>query len=233
VAAHTRLMPVETQVHPAARAVGGARSRVRPPAPDAQGAGVPGESGVAGELLGVSSLARAVAGEANVGDVGALTWMMLKPMLPCTAMGLFVHDEERDVVVNCFATGTHAGMLRGLTATPGEGIVGWVAAHRRPAVNAETALDFGVRANELDPPLLSTLAVPLIHDGALVAVLAVYGSTRGAFSDDHARLLDLLAPRLAAAFTFVRASDGSESPSRSAPRRQAGGELRLLRGRRV
>jgi GAF domain-containing protein len=93
-------------------------------------------------------------------------------------------------------------------------------------------LDFGARVADLDPPLLSTLAVPLVHDGALVAVIAVYANSRGAFTDDHARLLDLLAPRLAASVNIVRAGDASESRATAATRRPAGGELRLLRGRR-
>ena len=92
------------------------------------------------------------------------------------------------------------------------------------AVNAEPALDFGLSAAGLEPPLLSALAVPLVHDGALVAVLAVYATTRSAFSEDHARLLDLLAPRLAASMASVtgRAGAALEIPRAQprAPRRR-------------
>ena len=159
------------------------------------------------EVLGVSSLARALGGEANLADAGALSWMMIKQVLPCASMGLFVHDERHDTVVGCYAAGSHAALIRSLHASPGEGIVGWVAAHRRTAVNAEPALDFGLSVAGLQPPLLSALAVPLIHDGALVAVLSVYATSRGAFSEDHARLLDLLAPRLAASIAAVAGRD--------------------------
>jgi GAF domain-containing protein len=123
-------------------------------------------------------------------------------------------------------------MLQTLSATPGEGIVGWVAAHRRAAFNAEPALDFGLRAAELDPPLLSSIAVPLMHDGSMVAVLSVYASTRGAFSNDHARLLDLLAPKLAESIALVRGGTASAAPKQPAARRQALGDLRLFKGRR-
>jgi putative nucleotidyltransferase with HDIG domain len=231
IAAHTRLMPSETPMHPAAKAVGGARTREHVALPVA--IPTPNEPPVSEELLAVSSLARAIGGEASVADVGALSWMMLKPMLPCAAMGVFVPEERNDTVIGCYAAGSHAVMIRGLTASPGDGIVGWVAANRKAAVNAEPALDFGLKVAALDPPLLSTLAVPLVHGGALVAVLAVYATTRTAFSEDHARLIDLLSPKLAASLAAVRIRPASEAPlpSSSAPR--ASSDLRLLKGLRV
>jgi putative nucleotidyltransferase with HDIG domain len=229
IGAHSRLMPTETPMHPAARAVGGARARERSAqaAHPAAAAATAADAAVSEELLGVSSLARAVAGDASVSDVGALSWMMLKPMLSAAAMGLFVLDDESDTVVNCFAAGTHAPMIRALRAAPGDGIVGWVAAHRRPAANAEAALDFGLQAASLEPPLLSSLALPLVHEGNLIAVLAVYGTTRGAFSDDHMRMLDLLAPRLAASLAMVRAAQTS------ADRQPGSTPFKLLKGRRT
>jgi putative nucleotidyltransferase with HDIG domain len=231
VAAHARLMPAETPMHPAAKAVGGARSRERTAAAEAPAAAQV-EAGVSEELLGVSSLARAVSGNATAADVGALSWMMLKQMLPCSSMGLFVPDERNDTVVGCFAAGSHVALIRGLCAAPGDGIVGWVAAHRRAAVNAEPALDFGSSVATLDPPMLSSVVIPLTHDGGLVAVLAVYSTTRGAFSDDHVRLLDLLSPKLGASLADVRTSAATEGHSRTGLRRPASGDLKLLKGRR-
>jgi putative nucleotidyltransferase with HDIG domain len=238
VAAHGRLMPAETPIHPAARAVGGARSREHGPALGSAPAVVHAESNVSEEVLGVSSLARALGGEANLADVGALSWLMLKQVLPCASMGLFVPDERHDTVVGCYAAGTHAGLIRNLRVSPGDGIVGWVAGHRRPAVNAEPALDFGGSGTSLQPPLLSALAVPLIHDGTLVAVLSVYATSRGAFSEDHARLLDLLAPRLAASIASVAGRAGGEldmraiAPTSRTPHRMPS-DFTLLKGRRA
>jgi GAF domain-containing protein len=224
IAAHKRLMPAETTMHPAAKAVGGAR--VRGKAPKAESASPQTDSAVAEELLGVSSLAKAVSGEASMADVGALSWMMLKQMLPCSSMGLFVPDEHNDTVVGCFAAGPHAALIRGLCSMPGDGVVGWVAAHRRPAMNAEPALDFGVSVTSLEPPLQSTLAIPLVHEGGLVAVLAVYAPNKNAFSDDHLRLVDVLSPKLAASLAAVR-----PAPVADGQRKQTA--FTLLRGKRA
>jgi GAF domain-containing protein len=157
--------------------------------------------------------------------------MMIKQVLPCSSMGLFVPDEQHDTVVGRYAAGSHAALIRGLRASPGDGIVGWVAGHRRPAVNAEPALDLGLSAARLQPPLLSALAIPLVHDGALVAVLAVYGTSRGVFSEDHARLLDLLAPKLAASMASVAGRTGSDLdlPRTPAPKPRISPDLARLK----
>jgi GAF domain-containing protein len=147
-------------------------------------------------------------------------------------MGLFVHDEADDTVVACYAAGAHAGIIRSLCASPGEGMVGWVAAHRRSSLNAEPALDFGQQVSKLDPPLLSSIAVPLTHDGVFIAVLAVYATKAGVFTADHARLLDLLAPTLAMSMASVGHRVNAVSAT-AAAKRQVPSDFRLLKGRRL
>jgi GAF domain-containing protein len=88
-------------------------------------------------------------------------------------------------------------------------------------VNAEPALDFGYEVTRLDPPLTSCLAVPLLHERSLVAVLCLYGNAR--FSEDHARLLDLLVPRLAASVAALPRSASFEE------RETRPGDLRLVK----
>jgi GAF domain-containing protein len=198
-------------------------------------AGTPAsDNGVSAELLGVTSLARAVAGDAGLSDVGSLAWMMIKQMLPCASMGLFLPEERNDTVVGAYAAGHHAGAIREFSTTTGNGLVGWVAAHRRPATNAEPALDLGLHAASLEPPLLSALVIPLVHEGSLEAVLAVYATTRNAFSEDHARLMELLAPTLASSIAAVRGKDESRIGVPVARTTTAiPHDLKLLKGRRT
>jgi GAF domain-containing protein len=49
--------------------------------------------------------------------------------------------------------------------------------------------------------------VPLIESDALVAVLALYSKTIAGFTDDHLRLLEVLAPRLANALVDAAIAD--------------------------
>lgn len=148
-------------------------------------------------LLAISSLTRALGGKAQLADVGSLVWMLLRQIVPCDAMALFLPDETHDHVVVRFAAGAHAHALRGVTRPTATGIAGWVAVNCAAIVNAEPILDLGFRA-ETSPSLRSSIVVPLIDSDALIAVLALYSKDLLAFSDDHLRVLELLAPNLAA-----------------------------------
>jgi putative nucleotidyltransferase with HDIG domain len=193
---HQRIMPAtDSTRHPVAQAIGEAmssmdRDEARPPA-----APPPADSGVSDGLLAVTSLSRAVSGGARVADVGALMWMVVRQVLPCEAMAVFLPDEREDKVTVRYAAGAHAPELRGISRATGTGVAGWVAVNRRPAINAEPSLDFG--HVDIAPGLRSCLALPLVEGTTLVAVLAIYRDRPSAFSDDDARLVELLAPRLA------------------------------------
>jgi putative nucleotidyltransferase with HDIG domain len=222
--AHQRIMPPDAPPHPAARAVGDARRSGSPAGEKTSHR----EPAVAGELLGVSSLARVVAGEASLADVGALSWMMLRQMVPCAAMGIFVPEERDDSIRGVYAAGAHAPLIRDLRSVPGTGVVGWCAANRRMAMNAEPALDYGHHVTELDPPLLSMVAVPLMHEGSVAALIALYATTKNAFSEDQGRLLELLAPTLATSLAIVQAEHQTEAPLVQ-PRRSRTADLHVLR----
>jgi GAF domain-containing protein len=165
-------------------------------------------------LLAITSLTRALGGHAQLSDVGSLVWMLLRQIVPSDAMALFLPDETHDHVVVRFAAGAHAHALRGVTRPTAMGLAGWVAVHRAPILNGEPILDLGFRA-ETAPALRSAVVVPLIDSDAVIAVLALYSRELLAFSDDHLRVLELLAPNLATALVdAVIADEDCLYPSR-------------------
>jgi hypothetical protein len=148
-------------------------------------------------LLAIASLTRALVGTAQLADIGSLLWALIRLIVPCDAMALFLPDESHDHVVIRYAAGAHAHALRGVTRPTPQGVAAWVAVHRMTLLNAEPILDLGFRATS-HPALRSSLVTPLIDSDAVIAVLALYSKDLLAFSDDHVRVIELLAPRLAA-----------------------------------
>lgn len=217
VADYKRIMPESTDApHPATRAIGDARALDREE--QAASASLPADAGVGDELLAITSLSRALTGDARVADVGALLWTILRSVLPCETMAIFLPDIEADEIAMRYAAGAHAAGLRGVRCATGAGIVGWVAVNGRPAINAEPSLDLGYRITEATPALRSCLAVPLVEGESLVAVLALYRTARGGFSEDQVRLIELLAPRLAASLATAAKAEGAlEQPVPAAP----------------
>jgi len=157
-------------------------------------------------LLAIASLTRALGGTAQLADVGSLLWALMRQVVPCDAMALFLPDESHDHVVVRYAAGAHAHALRGVTRPTSQGVAGWVAVHRASLLNAEPILDLGFRATST-PALRSSLVAPLIESDAVIAVLELYSKDLLAFSDDHSRVIDLLAPRLAASMVDAVIAD--------------------------
>ena len=224
LADYARFMPAtDSRPHPASRAIGDARSLDRDDRPADT---VPGaDAGVAEGLLAVTSLSRALNGGAGVADVGALLSTILRQVLPCDAMAILVPDPASDDVVVRYAIGLYAARLRSIRCPSGSGISGWVAATGKPAVNADPAFDFGYGARDALPGLRSCLAIPLATNGALAGVLTLYRAESNAFSDDHVRLLELVAARVAAPLSAAMTSDASDRQL------QAPGPIALLHPR--
>jgi GAF domain-containing protein len=167
-------------------------------------------------ILAISSLSRALGGDARLSDVGSLLWVLLRQVVPCDSVALFMPDTVRDQVVVRYAAGAHANVLHGITRPRSTGIAGWVAVNRRPILNAEPVFDLGFRVTSA-PALRSSLVVPLIDGDALIAVMALYSKDLLAFTEEHADMLDVLGTRLArtlgeAVLEDDEVSYGSETP---------------------
>jgi putative nucleotidyltransferase with HDIG domain len=216
LADYKRIMPESSaEPHPASRAIGGARAQDREEQALEQAAQAEGVLG--DELLAITSLSRALTGDARVADVGALLWTILRSVLPCETMAIFLPDLETDEIAIRYAAGAHGTWLRGMRRSRGSGIAGWVAVNLRSAVNADPSLDLGYRASEITPALRSCLAVPLVEGESLVAVLALYRMQRTAFSDDEVRLVELLAPRLAASLATASLLEVNAEQTKTTP----------------
>jgi putative nucleotidyltransferase with HDIG domain len=150
-------------------------------------------------LLAFVSLARVAAGEASAADVVALASRLVGDLAPGVSGAWFVLTAERDRLVAIDAFGPAAHALRGASVAIGERLTGWVAANRQSILGSPANLDLGSRAELADPPLLTCTSVPLLAGDALVAVLSLYASQADGSSDDLGRLLQMIAPQLAAA----------------------------------
>ena len=225
IACYQRIMPaVQASVHPAAKAVGSARvQRIEDQPPAAA------EPPLLDEVVAFTNLSRVVGGEAGLGDVGALVWLMVRQLVPASALALFVYDEEADEMVAHYAAGSHAAVLRQARYGMASGPVGWTAVNHRPLVNAEAMIATDTRQSmQAAPHWVCT--VPLIDNGTLQAVLALYAPQSARFTEQQAGLLELLAPKLASAVAHVRsAGRRNETPEPAASPRPRAAELRVVR----
>jgi putative nucleotidyltransferase with HDIG domain len=162
-------------------------------------------------LLAFVSLSRVAAGEGGLSDLVALASRLVSDVTPGATGAWFVPTADRDRLVAVDAFGPAAQALRGASVVVGERLTGWVAANRQPIVNSAANLDLGRRAESVDPPLQTCMSVPLMAGDTLVAVLSLYSSEVDAFDDDRGRLIQMVAPHLAAAVQATAAGAVVES----------------------
>ncbi|HYU19807.1 MAG TPA: ATP-binding protein [Chloroflexota bacterium] len=131
--------------------------------------------------------------------------------LRADACSLGLWEPESGEIVIC----AHADRRRppeGARFAPGQGVAGWVASTRRPAVISDVASD--QRYVILDYPRTSSvLSVPLLWNDDLIGTLTVTSTRKDAFDEDDLRVLGLFATQAASLIVGARrgASDGARA----------------------
>jgi len=122
--------------------------------------------------------------------------MRLRRMIPYDSIAVFVN--RNGWLLPELVSGENFRMLSSLKIRVGEGLCGWVAANCKPIVNGNPQVEAGY---VVDPgkhtTLQSALVVPLEGLNGVVGVLAMYQSTRDAFTPDHLRILLAVASKVA------------------------------------
>ncbi|HKP72359.1 MAG TPA: diguanylate cyclase, partial [Pyrinomonadaceae bacterium] len=121
-------------------------------------------------------------------------------MVPFDTCAVYLFDEEKNYATVGHVTGRNAELLRGHCVAPGEGVIGFVVANRRPATGFDPMLDFAQLNLPEAEQYRSMIALPLVKDERLLGVLAVYSLKFGQYTDDHLHLLDTVARLASDAF---------------------------------
>jgi sigma-B regulation protein RsbU (phosphoserine phosphatase) len=113
---------------------------------------------------------------------------------------LLVNDRTGDLRMR-FQTG-HSPEVERLRIKPGRGIVGQAASERRSIlIHDVSQVDNYIDAN---PNVKSELAVPLIVKNRVIGVIDLQSEQAGYFTEEHQRLLELTASRMAIAVENAR-----------------------------
>lgn len=145
------------------------------------------------EMLTLYELSRGLVGPLTIDDAATIISKHLRRLVPAAFCVFYVYEAEGDELVVAHAAGDTGGMFTGLRIPLGQRLTGWVGANRQTIVNSDPLLDLGEAARGLQPPLKSSISIPLVSGDSLVGVLTLYSTTRNAFSEDHRRVLEAIA----------------------------------------
>jgi diguanylate cyclase (GGDEF)-like protein/putative nucleotidyltransferase with HDIG domain len=148
------------------------------------------------KMLTVHDLARSLTGRLNFADAADVIAKHVKRLVPAATCVFYIYDAQHDDLVASHASGEHANFLSGLRMPLGQRLSGWVAANRRTVVNSDPVLDLGDSGRALIPRPRSCLSTTLVTDGQLIGVLTLYSAVPQAFSEDHGRIIELVAQQV-------------------------------------
>ena len=121
--------------------------------------------------------------------------MRLRRMIPYDSIAVFVN--RNGWLLPELVSGENFKTLSSLKLRVGEGLCGWVAENCKPIVNGNPQVEAGYLVEQGKNALQSALAVPLEGLNGVVGVLAMYQTTRDAFTPDHLRILLAVASKVA------------------------------------
>jgi len=137
-------------------------------------------------------------------DAGRAIAASLRSVVPDSVPALFQFDSAAQKLVLAGLDRTFDGRIPTDMALA-RGVSGWVAANRRPIVNADAELDLGEIAGIARPPLRMCISVPMLTgDRELAGVFTVYSPY--AFSETERLLIEYIAEDLAGALDEQEAS---------------------------
>lgn len=145
------------------------------------------------EVYALYEIARTFSSSLNVADISTLLVNKVEHIVPFTTCAVYLFDESNGTARAQHAAGRHADLVRGRTIKPDKGAVGFTLANRRATTQFDPMFDF--RDIELPEAThyVSMAALPLMKDEKLYGALAVYSTELDNYTDEHMRLLDMVA----------------------------------------
>ena len=161
------------------------------------------------EMLVLYDLARSLLGRLELADAADIISKHLRRIVPASTCVIFLYDVERDELVAAHASGDNAPHFAELRIPRGQRLTGWVAANKQSILNSDPVLDLGESARHFRPRLKSCLSTPLMSNSTLVGVLSVYSTIADAFTEDHRRLVEVVARQVSETIRQVTESEAA------------------------
>lgn len=157
------------------------------------------------ELFALYDIVQTMSTTLNVQETLGLIASKTQKVVDYSTLVVFLLDRARTEIRAEFVHGVRESDLQGLAMPVGEGISGRVAANGISIRGGDPGrdLEWG-RPGPSGDDLSSVLAVPLLREREIVGVLTLYHSNAKAFTEDHQRLLAIVARQASMAIENAR-----------------------------
>ncbi|HEY2907318.1 MAG TPA: HD domain-containing phosphohydrolase [Vicinamibacterales bacterium] len=141
------------------------------------------------EAQTVHELRRALGTVRSVTQLGDVVWAHVGPQVPASTFVLYAYDAANDAIAAAYKAGAERGLVNDAPVPLGERLSGWVAATSQTVMNSDARLDLDEPVRE-HSRLRSALAVAVVLNGRVAAVLTLYAENANAFTEADQRLVE-------------------------------------------
>lgn len=145
----------------------------------------------AGELVGLFEFCSGPGKQLGLKEALSVMSGRIKRLLPFDTCVIFLRVNDR--LVPAVASGEHASLFENLEIELGKGISGWVAAYKKPMLNATAALEFQDAALVVTHSLDDALAVPIIYDSDCIGTFSLYSTSLQEYLQSDLLILQAIA----------------------------------------
>jgi diguanylate cyclase (GGDEF)-like protein/putative nucleotidyltransferase with HDIG domain len=157
------------------------------------------------ELFALYDIAQTMSTTLNVHETLGLIASKTKKVVDYSTCIVFLLDQERDAIRADLVQGLRETELTGMAIPLGEGVSGKVAASGLPMRSDDPGGDLEwARPGPSGGALHSVLAVPLTREREVIGVISIYHTDKHAFTEDHQRLISIVARQASLAIENAR-----------------------------
>ncbi len=149
---------------------------------------------VPADLILLAEFCNTIKGHLDIEDVFPLFAGRMKRMLPFTTCAFYLKDSS-DSLRAAYASGLFSEQVQRNILSIGKGISGWVAAYKRPMINAGPALDFVDPQGDLGS-FSDALVVPIIYEDETLGTISLYARDAATYSQQELDILQAIASLL-------------------------------------
>ena len=150
------------------------------------------------EIQALYEISRVLGKSLKVSETLSLLAEKIQKLVPYASCAIFLMDSQTDKLAPYHVAGLHAEELEGVKLRVGDGITGWVAAHKQYLMNVSPAPDF-MDSEVLHSAYRSCLVMPLSLNNSIVGVISLYSDKPNDYHQDHLRFMETIADHAATA----------------------------------
>ncbi len=163
------------------------------------------------EIFTLFEIFQTIGNSLSRNDTLTIVASKIEKIIPFTTLVIYLADEELGVLTPAHVAGQNKEAFRSVTIEIGTRLAGWVAANNRMLYNVHPGPDTMALAEEVRGTYGNSILAPLVNDDRSLGTIALYMDGDVRYSDDHIRLMEIVANRASIAlFHAIRFEETQE-----------------------